>query len=499
VGTDTTYSAEITPYSDVRRTARDLLARGFKELRDSRVIPRARTAAWIEVGRDYEGSLLNGTQELRLFEEALAAAFPHRFTGGVGEKEFASMYAFGLVEGAVARIALADAPFRADGPVASTAIDELLALLQTPSQEAVVVRIVSDLKVQGDEPIVVGPLEVKPNAGRFYDAARAVGEILPGAGHEIWREKHFGMAYDLAIVVTRGTAQPDRERTWTAFDVAARQSSQRINAFVTVLRMAMAATTENIVEAVGQAGFVRVYRPRIEYFRRQWMPLAIRRVASLEKRHVSGLTELLEHLERWEGNDPKKPTVLGIALARLNRSYEATPWFDKLVDLCVGLEAVLIGGTEQEEISLKLRTRAAYLLATPRDPVGAIYRDVQSLYGLRSRIMHGSTLSASQIASRFGQVSVSARSPHPSDHGNLSIDRLRDLLRRAILARGFLDEKGIWPLAAKDFDVDHSLIDQQERLRWQAAWRNSLAELGLSESPDSAPPPPLDWVKSSPE
>ena len=87
------------------------------------------------------------------------------------------MYAFGLVEGAVARIAIADAPFRADGPVASTAIDELLALLQTPSQEAVVVRIVSDLKVQGDEPIVVGPLEVRPNAGRFYDAARVVGRF----------------------------------------------------------------------------------------------------------------------------------------------------------------------------------------------------------------------------------------------------------------------------------------------------------------------------------
>jgi hypothetical protein len=111
--------------------------------------------------------------------------------------------------------------------------------------------------------------------------------------------------------------------------------------------------------------------------------------------------------------------------------------------------------------------------------------------------MHGSTLSASQIANRFGQVSVSARSPHAADHGNLSIDRLRDLLRRAILARGFLDEHRIWPLAVKDFDVDHFLIDDKERLRWQEAWRSSLAGMELSQASDAAKPPPMEWVKSS--
>jgi len=106
-----------------------------------------------------EGSLLNGTHELRLFEEALAVAVPHRFTGGIGEKEYASVYAFGLVEGAVAQITIADAPFRADGPIASTAIDELA-------------RIVEDAEPRGrGGPDRVGPQGPERRANRV----RAVG------------------------------------------------------------------------------------------------------------------------------------------------------------------------------------------------------------------------------------------------------------------------------------------------------------------------------------
>jgi hypothetical protein len=482
-----------TDHGAVRRAASALLARGFQELQSAKVIPRPRYTPWIEVGRDYEGSALNAP-EMKTFEEALVAAFPNRFTGDLMEKESVSQYAFGLLEGAVAAITRSAAPYVNDGPIASKAIEELLALLKMPGQEAVVARIVSDLVLPGNAAITVGPVQILPAAGPgFMDAARVVEQIVPGAAQEMWRTQPFIMADDLSVVVTRGTAQGDR--LWPAYDMAARQGSRRISTFVTAVRLATGPTTENIVEIVGQAGFVRAHRPRVEYFRHQSLALAARRSASLDASRAAALTKLSEELQRWEGADPNKSTALGIALARLNRSYEAAPWSDQLVDLCVGLEAALLGGAEQEEISLKLRSRAASLLSTPSDSPDAIYNDVKILYNLRSRIMHGSTLSNEQAKSRLKGFTTSARSPYGRDQGNLALDRLRDILRRAILARAFLDEQGLWRLTDKDLDVDRQLIDNAERSKWQEAWRTSLVEMNLPTAPDPAPPPKL-WIDS---
>ncbi len=73
---------------------------------------------------------------MKTFEEALVAAFPKRFTGDLMEKESANLYAFGLLQGAVAAITRSAAPYVSDGPIASKAIDELLALAPASGADA---------------------------------------------------------------------------------------------------------------------------------------------------------------------------------------------------------------------------------------------------------------------------------------------------------------------------------------------------------------------------
>ena len=61
-------------------------------------------------------------------------------------------------------------------------------------------------------------------------------------------------------------------RDWELSSVWAgllRVAGQAAGSFVTAVRLATGPTTENIVEIVGQAGFVHAHRPRVEYFRHQ--------------------------------------------------------------------------------------------------------------------------------------------------------------------------------------------------------------------------------------
>jgi len=64
--------------------------------------------------------------------------------------------------------------------------------------------------------------------------------------------------------------------------------------------------------------------------------------------------------------------------------------YEQLVDLATALEAALIGAErETEGLTLRLRSRVAALLATDDDPARALFDDVNHLYGLRSKLVHG--------------------------------------------------------------------------------------------------------------
>jgi hypothetical protein len=101
-------------------------------------------------------------------------------------------------------------------------------------------------------------------------------------------------------------------------------------------------------------------------------------------------------------------------------------------------------------------------------------------------------LTSDEIQKEFGKVSTSDRDPAPRVKGDLALDRMRDIVRRAILARGLLADAGIWSLGGDKVDVEGRLVDDAERERWRRTWSDALVKMGLPNAALEAPPASRD-------
>jgi hypothetical protein len=174
-----------------------------------------------------------------------------------------------------------------------------------------------------------------------------------------------------------------------------------------------------------------------------------------------------------------------------NRSYRNDSEYEHLVDLATGLEAALIGSQKStESVTLRLKTRSAALLATDVDPASVIFKDVGLLYELRSKLVHGGRLHEREIAKLMRGISTV---PNGSEGWLLtlasSVNRLRDLLRRSILARLMLADEPdvIWALG-EDSGVDATLAGDRQRMRWREGWRTRLDGIGAGFAAERARP-----------
>lgn len=70
----------------------------------------------------------------------------------------------------------------------------------------------------------------------------------------------------------------------------------------------------------------------------------------------------------------------------------------------------------------------------------------------------------------------------------LVVDRLRDLVRRSILARLVLNDEGRWRLREDPPPIDQLLTDALAAADWRDAWHLGMAELGASEAVHPAVP-----------
>jgi hypothetical protein len=175
-----------------------------------------------------------------------------------------------------------------------------------------------------------------------------------------------------------------------------------------------------------------------------------------------------------------------MALWKFSESYLGTPWFDQLVDVCTALEAAL-SGQDKDDVLLRLRSRTATLLATEQDSAEAIFADVGELYGLRSTLVHGGSVPVKSAEKTFRRLSTFRSGLPASVALAFAVDRLRDLVRRATLARMALASgaEPLWPLDGK-VSVDAILADDHKRQQWRAAWREQLASMGAERAADRA-------------
>ena len=118
-----------------------------------------------------------------------------------------------------------------------------------------------------------------------------------------------------------------------------------------------------------------------------------------------------------------------------------------------------------------------------------IFADIGNFYKLRSALVHGGKLKKS----RFEKLISGLSTYQETDGGRTSmaraVDRMRDLVRRSLLARLALAEgtNAIWPLDGNT-DVDLMLAEPSTRALWRNAWRESLELVGAGKSVAEASP-----------
>ncbi|MGH3702641.1 MAG: hypothetical protein ACRDQY_24990, partial [Pseudonocardiaceae bacterium] len=175
-----------------------------------------------------------------------------------------------------------------------------------------------------------------------------------------------------------------------------------------------------------------------------------------------------------------------VATSKFNDSYASSDQFEQLVDLATALEGVLIGENEGEGLTLRLCSRAAALLADDDDPGPVVFDDVNQLYVLRSKLVHGGAISEKDLRKLFTRVSTVPDEDAERRFGVAlahAVDRMRDLVRRAILARLCLAEslEPQWPFTGRT-PVDAILADDAQRQAWRTRWHDRLAELGAGQA-----------------
>jgi len=162
---------------------------------------------------------------------------------------------------------------------------------------------------------------------------------------------------------------------------------------------------------------------------------------------------------------------MGVALAKFSASHAAVRWDEALVDLATALEAVIMPGRQAEDVTFRLRVRAAQLLASANDPSDQIYQDVATLYRIRSKLVHGDDLALKTLM----KDARSAGGTTEQDWNSLqvwgAVDRLRDLVRRAIVARIILNYLGLW---TDKSDLDEVLANTGLH-PWAKQWQRHLS------------------------
>lgn len=471
----------------IEEAALRFIAAAFASLEEEHAIPPPRFQPFLEVGRDYFGPNLNVGREMTELDALLSEAFPERFAEPLKRRhsEFARTYIYSFLEAAVALCSIRGEPFRAESSAVSQALTSLIDRVSGTTTEVVCCRLVSHLTTATGEAIHFGDLEVVPQSEprdytefskRIFGAVGAFNRDDPF----VWDEPH-------AIVVARISGTDPWELD--------HGGSMKIDRFLLLLRLLHAATSRSYYEVIGESSLVAKLRPRyVEHLGTNVMGAMVRRPVVLSESDSEPVGRLHELLESANVKREKMAaTSWDVALRNFSRASSELSWTEQLIDLATALEAA-ISGKDKEDVTLRLRTRAAALLATDGDSGADVFRDVGILYGMRSNLVHGNSIEVKAVEKFARDLS---RDPGTEMYGLAvakAMDRARDIVRRAILARLCLGsgDEPVWAFTDESVPVDRILADDRGRQQWRELWRRTIAELGAASAADPAKPP-LEW------
>lgn len=223
-----------------------------------------------------------------------------------------------------------------------------------------------------------------------------------------------------------------------------------------------------------------------------------KRVAAIspaDEAPISALISLVDRAQTRRSGNLIEP--LAMAVQKYRRSYLDGAWYEHLADLSTALEATL-SGVAKQDVLLRLKSRAASLLAVDNDTAETIFHNLGILYDLRSTVVHGAALTEKSLRKKLDTLI-----PDPPEglgsvglQLDLAVDRLRDLVRRALLARMCLadGDEPLWPLGLDGGpNVDAVLVEDELRVVWRNAWHERLSVLGAEEAGHPAEPA-ISWL-----
>jgi hypothetical protein len=487
-----------TSLVDVRETARAFVAGAFDALRKEFVIPTPVFHPYVQVGRDYFGDTIRSVPAYHDLETQLDELYPHRFEEPLKRRhaEFASGYIFNFLEACIARcgrLAYYDDEdhFDPNSDAVSETIEELIAVLDSRTYEVVCCRFVSHLTTESNTEITLGDITAVAEPEGSGRLTERIAHEIAGGWSAFNRDDPRTYDPPHAILITR-----ERTDDPEPYEVAQRLSN-RLERFLLLARLFSAGTVYSVFEVRGMTTLVSRMNPYMTLFRGS--RTLVRRTVWLDERNARAFEAIGALVDQADvKRESMAATSFDVALGKFNGSHHQENPYETLVDLATALEAILAGGeSEAEGLTLRLRNRAAALLAADGDPATAVFGDVGLLYGLRSKLVHGGQIKQSELRRDLGKVSTMPQGEATNRFGvaiGYAVDRMRDLVRRAILARLCLaaEPDPVWPFSGST-GVDALLSDDETRGRWRASWHAKLAALGI-EAAANPPSKAVDFL-----
>lgn len=470
---------------DLRGACRAFVRAAFGVLVDEHVLPTPRYHRHLEVGRDYFGPDLMDLAEYKTLEARLNEKYPNRFKDPLTREhaQFPSTFIFSFLEAAIARCALSGT-FDASSAGVSESIAELVNVLNAGSHEIVCVRSVTHLTTLNGNEIEIGDIRIIPEPARHGDSIEYVCREIPGAPSAWNRELPWRFDPPHALLVTKKAVEDPGD-----FYGAGQTLSVRLERFLRTVRLLTSGTVQTTFEISGSSTLTSPMHPYLHEFGRKTLmgPNLVRRVVTLSGNEAEAIEAIGSIIDSAEVKRERiVATSFDVALNKFNAAHTQGNLFDQLVDLATALEAALIGENEGDGLTLRLCGRTAALLAQPDDPSTAIFNDVKQLYLIRSKLVHGGQISEKDLGNLFKKVSTIPQGGIEGRFGIAlahAVDRMNDLVRRAILARLCLAEgpEPEWPFAGST-PVDAKLSDDVQRQAWRKLWHDRLSALGAGES-----------------
>jgi hypothetical protein len=485
-------NAWVSEQPDLRSLCRAFVAAAFAVLAREHVLPTSVFHSHVAVGRDYFGGSVMSLTEFTVLEAGLDETYPGRFADPLTREyaEFANTYIFSFLEACITRCAHAGS-FTPDGPAIEESIDELLAVLEARTYEVVCARQVCHLTTTSGDEVQIGNVTIVPERDHS-DLVDRIRDEIPGAPRAWNRDlpRPYGPPYALLII---------RETTDDADHFAvARRLSQQLERFLLIARLLTAGTVRSGYEITGMTTLTAPMDPLMRGFDTGLRDTLVRRTVRLSGDQTPAFNALAAVISAADvKRDGIVAASLDVALTKFNGSHTISSPLEHLVDLATALEGVLIGENEGEGLTLRLCSRAAALLACDDDSGPVVFDDVNQLYVIRSKLVHGGTIAEKDLRKLFQRVSTVPAEDAERRFGVAlahAVDRMRDLGRRAILARLCLAEspEPRWPFTGRT-PVDAILADDVQRQSWRTHWRNRMAELGSSQAADR-PQAAVDFI-----